>query len=116
MIEFGKGIGSISDLIDFLQKVEYKYGNDTPIKIIDPIDHRYCGTCCVQGFGKNGSIMLSGLYIFGITDEDIQKKALDFVINHKDSSFLSKDSLYQQGLLDGYIGCMNELIKNRNID
>ena len=34
--EVGKCFGSIRDLIDLLEKVKSEYGNDTPIKIINP--------------------------------------------------------------------------------
>ena len=80
----GKCFGSIQDLIDLLEKVKYEYGNDTPIKIINPIDHNYVGTAKLEGMGKNGSLILSGLYIFGMTDEEIDKRVEKFVEENKE--------------------------------
>ena len=77
--EVGKCFGSIQDLIDLLEKVKYEYGNDTPIKIINPIDHNYVGNAKFEGIGKNGSLILSGLYLFGLDDKDIDKRVEKFV-------------------------------------
>ena len=126
--EVGKCFGSIQDLIDLLEKVKYEYGNDTPIKIINPIDHNYVGTAKLEGMGKNGSLILSGLYIFGMTDEEIDKRVDKFVEENK-QEFIgvfddeeeveceqqSIDS-YNEGLKDGYLGCLLEILKNINVE
>jgi hypothetical protein len=129
--EVGKCFGSIQDLIDLLEKVKYEYGNDTPIKIINPIDHNYVGNAKLEGMGKNGSLILSGLYIFGMTDEEIDKRVNKFVeenkkhigifdyvfIDDKDADFEREYMIsYNQGLKDGYLGCLLEILKNINVE
>ena len=101
--EVGKCFGSIQDLIDLLEKVKYEYGNDTPIKIINPIDHNYVGNAKFEGIGKNGSLILSGLYLFGLDDKDA---------NLERECMIS----YNQGLKDGYLGCLLEILKNINVE
>ena len=129
--EVGKCFGSIQDLIDLLEKVKYEYGNDTPIKIINPIDHNYVGNAKFEGIGKDGSLILSGLYIFRMTDEDIDKRVNEFVeenkkhigifdyvfIDDKDAD-LERESMisYNEGLKDGYLGCLLEILKNINVE
>jgi hypothetical protein len=81
--EVGKCFGSIQNLIDLLEKVKSEYGNDTPIKIINPIDHDYVGNAKFEGIGKDGSLILSGLYIFGIDDKDIDERVKKFVEENK---------------------------------
>jgi len=128
--EVGKCFGSIQDLIDLLEKVKYKYGNDTPIKIINPIDHNYVGNAKLEGMGKNGSLILSGLYLFGLDDKDIDERVRKFVEENKkhigifDYVFIDDKEAdlerecmisYNQGLKDGYLGCLLEILKNINV-
>lgn len=129
--EIGKCFGSIQDLIDLLEKVKSEYGNDTPIKIINPINHNYVGNAKFEGMGKNGSLILSGLYLFGIDDKDIDKRVEKFVeenkkhigvfdyvfIDDKDVDFERECRIsYNQGLKDGYLGCLLEILKNINVE
>ena len=127
MIKEHECINSIQDFIDFLEKVKYEYGNDTPIKIINPINHNYCGTAKVEGIGTQGSVMLSGLYIFGCNKEEIENKAREFVEYNKDEPMGIYDDYhdiekeeegcerYNDGLFDGYVGCMQDILEHLNI-
>ena len=126
--EVGKCFGSIQDLIDLLEKVKYEYGNDTPIKIINPIDHNYVGNAKFEGMGKNGSLILSGLYLFGIDDKDIDKRVDKFVeeneqefigvFNNEEEVEREQQSIdsYNEGLRDGYLGCLLEILRNINVE
>ena len=125
--EVGKCFGSIQDLIDLLEKIKYEYGNDTPIKIINPIDHNYVGNAKFEGMGKNGSLILSGLYIFGMTDEEIDKRVDKFIEENKrnlvgifeneiDTQVCENTNTYNDGLKDGYLGCLLEILKNINVE
>ena len=125
--EVGKCFGSIQDLIDLLEKVKYEYGNDTPIKIINPIDHNYVGNAKFEGIGKNGSLILSGLYLFGLDDKDIDKRVDKFVEENKrnlvgifeneiDMQVCENTNAYNDGLKDGYLGCLLEILKNINVE
>lgn len=126
--EVGKCFGSIQDLIDLLEKIKCEYGNDTPIKIINPIDHNYVGNVKFEGIGKDGSLILSGLYIFGITDDEIDKKVHKFVEENQEKSMgvfnsdeeveleLQTTDSYNDGLEDGYSACLLEILKNINVE
>ena len=129
--EVGKCFGSIQDLIDLLEKIKYEYGNDTPIKIVNPIDHNYVGNAKFEGMGKNGSLILSGLYLFGLDDKDIDERVEKFVEENKkhigifDYVFiddknvdLERESMisYNEGLKDGYLGCLLQILKNINVE
>lgn len=125
--EVGKCFGSIQDLIDLLEKVKSEYGNDTPIKIINPIDHNYVGNVKFEGIGKDGSLILSGLYLFGLDDKDIDKRVEKFVEENKELmgvfdtdeqvelEMQTTDS-YNRGLEDGYSACLLEILKNMNVE
>jgi hypothetical protein len=127
MLKEHECINSIQDFIDLLEKVKYTYGNDTPIKIINPIDHDWCGNIKFEGIGTQGSIMLSGLYIFGCTKEDVEKKAREFVEQNKDEPIGIYDDYhdiekeregcerYNDGLFDGYVGCMQDILNKLNV-
>lgn len=130
-VEVGKCFGSIQDLIDLLEKVKSEYGNDTLIKIINPIDHNYVGNAKFEGVGKNGSLILSGLYLFGIDNKDIDKRVEKFVEENKkhigifDYVFIEDKNVdlerecmisYNEGLKDGYLGCLLEILKNINVE
>ena len=127
MLKEHECINSIQDFIDLLEKVKYAYGNDTPIKIINPIDHDWCGNVKFEGMGTQGSIMLSGLYIFGCTKEDVEKKAREFVEQNKDEPMGIYDDYhdiekekegcerYNDGLFDGYVGCMQDILGKLNV-
>lgn len=127
-VEVGKCFGSIQGLIDLLEKVKFEYGNDTPIKIINPIDHNYVGNAKFEGMGKNGSLILSGLYLFGLDDKDIDERVEKFVEENKHEFIgvfdnekdveLEEESVYSynEGLKDGYLGCLLEILKNINVE
>ena len=125
--EVGKCFGSIQDLIDLLEKIKYEYGNDTPIKIINPIDHNHVGNAKFEGMGKNGSLILSGLYLFGLDDKDIDERVEKFVEENKrnlvgifeneiDMQVCENTNAYNDGLKDGYLGCLLEILKNINVE
>ena len=125
--EIGKCFGSIQDLIDLLEKVKFEYGNDTPIKIINPIDHNYVGNAKFEGIGKNGSLILSGLYLFGLDDKDIDERVEKFVEENKrnlvgifeneiDMQVCENTNAYNDGLKDGYLGCLLQILKNINVE
>ena len=67
-----------------LEKVKSEYGNDTPIKIINPISHDYVGNAKFEGIGKDGSLILSGLYLFVLDNKDIDKRVEKFVEENKE--------------------------------
>ena len=127
MLKEHECINSIQDFIDLLEKVKYTYGNDTPIKVINPIDHDWCGNIKFEGIGNQGSIMLSGLYIFGCTKADVEKKAREFVEQNKDELIGIYDDYddvekeregcerYNAGLFDGYVGCMQDILGKLNV-
>lgn len=64
----GTVITSIQELIDILQKVQYEYGNDAEIKIVDPVRPEYCGRTQFRGIAKDGTIILEGLFIRELYD------------------------------------------------
>jgi hypothetical protein len=78
--------------------------------------------------GKNESLILSGLYLFGLDDKDIDKRVEKFVEenkhefigvfdNEKDVELeLQTTDSYNRGLEDGYLGCLLEILKNINVE
>ena len=127
-VEVGKCFDNIQDLIDVLEKIKYEYGNDTPIKIINPIDHNYVGNAKFEGIGKDGSLILSGLYIFGMTNEEIDKRVDKFVEENQEEPMgvfdtdeeveleLQTTDSYNRGLEDGYRGCLLDILTNMNVE
>ena len=81
-----------------------------------------------EGIGKDGSLILSGLYLFGLDDKDIDKRVEKFVEENKEELMsvfdtdeqveleLQTTDSYNDGLEDGYLGCLSEILKNINVE
>ena len=73
-------------------------------------------------------MILSGLYLFGLDDKDIDERVEKFVEENKEESMgvfdtdeqveleLQTTDSYNEGLKDGYLGCLLEILKNINVE
>lgn len=77
---------------------------------------------------SNGCSILSGLYLFGLDDKDIDERVEKFVEENKHEFIgvfdnekdveLEEESVYSynEGLKDGYLGCLLQILKNINVE